>query len=174
MISSGWCRPSHQSPSRKRSSSSLPRRSTPAAGLDAASVDERLSANRLLDATFVEDGPEIRLHGAIHLGIGSATRRVLVVPVVTDADGLQGSIFTVSKLGALGLDHVVEGEVVALQTSTLTLAFDHRVCDGVEVAGLLGDLRELVETPELALLGSVTSSRVGLSPHGTERLPTST
>lgn len=50
--------------------------------------------------------------------------------------------------------HVVDGEVVARPTVHLTLAFDHRVCDGADAARFLTGLRELVETPELALLGS--------------------
>ncbi|BBZ08498.1 dihydrolipoamide acetyltransferase component of pyruvate dehydrogenase complex [Mycolicibacterium doricum] len=88
---------------------------------------------------------------------------------------LSGSTFTVSNFGALGLDDgvpvinhpeaailgmgslkpravVVDGEVVARPTMTLTCAFDHRIADGATVAAFLGELRELVETPELALL----------------------
>ena len=48
--------------------------------------------------------------------------------------------------------HVVDGAVVARPTAALTLAFDHRVCDGVEAGRFLGRLRELVEAPDLALL----------------------
>jgi pyruvate dehydrogenase E2 component (dihydrolipoamide acetyltransferase) len=36
---------------------------------------------------------------------------------------------------------------------TLTCAFDHRVADGAQVAQFLCELRELVESPETALLG---------------------
>jgi len=166
-------------------------------------VVQSLRANRMLNATFVEEGPEIRVRGAIHLGIGTATERGLLVPVVRDAqarstldlslemarlaagarDGslapteLQGSTFTLSNFGALGLDdgipvinypeaailgvgsikerpHVVDGAVVARRTAHLTLAFDHRVCDGAEAGRFLSDLRALVEAPELALLQS--------------------
>ncbi|MFE5543531.1 dihydrolipoamide acetyltransferase family protein [Streptomyces sp. NPDC056534] len=86
-----------------------------------------------LNATYVQDGPEVRTYEAVHLGIGTATSRGLVVPVVRDAqdlstvrlarelarlaDGartgaltpreLTGSTFTVSNFGALGLDEGV-------------------------------------------------------------------
>ena len=35
---------------------------------------------------------------------------------------------------------------------TLTCAFDHRIADGAQVAAFLGELRGLIESPELALL----------------------
>jgi 2-oxoisovalerate dehydrogenase E2 component (dihydrolipoyl transacylase) len=88
---------------------------------------------------------------------------------------LQGSTFTVSNFGALGLDEgvpvinypeaailgvgslkpravVVDDELVARPTMTLTCAFDHRIADGAQVAAFLGELRDLIEAPELALL----------------------
>jgi pyruvate dehydrogenase E2 component (dihydrolipoamide acetyltransferase) len=88
---------------------------------------------------------------------------------------LHGSTFTVSNFGALGLDEgvpvinhpeaailglgalrpravVVDGELAVRSTMMLTCAFDHRVADGAQVAAFLGELRELIETPETALL----------------------
>jgi 2-oxoisovalerate dehydrogenase E2 component (dihydrolipoyl transacylase) len=88
---------------------------------------------------------------------------------------LAGSTFTVSNFGALGLDEgvpvinypeaailgmgslkpravVVDGEVAARPTMTLTCAFDHRIVDGAQAAAFLGELRGLIEAPELALL----------------------
>jgi 2-oxoisovalerate dehydrogenase E2 component (dihydrolipoyl transacylase) len=157
----------------------------------------------ILNSTWVDtvDGPRIHTHPAVHLGIGVAAPRGLLVPVVTDAQhkttrelaavvtglivearagtlrpvDLQGSTFTVSNFGALGLDEgvpvinhpeaailgmgslkpravVVDGVVVARPTMTLTCAFDHRVADGAQVAAFLCELRDLVESPELALL----------------------
>jgi 2-oxoisovalerate dehydrogenase E2 component (dihydrolipoyl transacylase) len=156
-----------------------------------------------LNSTWVDttDGPQIHLHSAVHLGFGVAAPRGLLVPVVSDAQDkttrelarmvarlihdaragtlkpaeLQGSTFTVSNFGALGLDEgvpvinypeaailgmgslkprpvAVDGEVVVRPTMSLTCAFDHRIVDGAAVAAFLGELRELVEAPELALL----------------------
>lgn len=91
-----------------------------------------LTRHPLLNATWVDtaDGPRIHRHSAVHLGVGVATPRGLLVPVIADAqhrttralagelarviDGarggtlrpaeLLGSTFTVSNFGALGLD----------------------------------------------------------------------
>jgi 2-oxoisovalerate dehydrogenase E2 component (dihydrolipoyl transacylase) len=156
-----------------------------------------------LNSTWLDttDGPQIHLHPAVHLGFGVAAPRGLLVPVVSDAhekttrelatevarlirdaragtlkpSELQGSTFTVSNFGALGLDDgvpvinypeaailgmgslkprpvVVDGEVVVRPTMSLTCAFDHRIVDGAQVAAFLTELRNLIETPELALL----------------------
>lgn len=162
-----------------------------------------LRRHPMLNATWMDtvEGPRIHVHPAVHLGIGVAAPRGLLVPVVRDAQAkttrelsvvvaelvaaaragtlkpvdLQGSTFTVSNFGALGLDEgvpvinhpeaailgvgslkpraiVVDGAVVARPTMTLTCAFDHRVADGAQVAAFLCELRDLVESPELALL----------------------
>lgn len=162
-----------------------------------------LRHHREFNATWVpaEHGASVHLHESVHLGIGVATSRGLLVPVVRDAerlstrelawavDGLirsardgtlkpvelHGSTFTVSNFGALGLDEGVpvinypeaailgmgtlkpravvrDGAVVARPTMTLTCAFDHRIADGAGAAAFLGELRALIEAPELALL----------------------
>ncbi|MCG7595974.1 dihydrolipoamide acetyltransferase family protein [Mycobacterium sp. PSTR-4-N] len=156
-----------------------------------------------LNATWLDtvDGPRIHTHSAIHLGVAVAAPRGLLVPVVPDAqnrtarqlgdevaglvaaarDGtltpsqMQGSTFTVSNFGALGLDDgvpvinhpeaailgvgslrpravVVDGEVVARSTMRLTCAFDHRVADGAQVGAFLSELRSSIEAPATALL----------------------
>lgn len=156
-----------------------------------------------MNATWVDtsDGAQIHLHSAVHLGFGVAAPRGLLVPVVSDAHlkttrelaetvarlirdaragalkptELQGSTFTVSNFGALGLDDgvpvinypeaailglgslkpravVVDGAVVPRPTMNLTCAFDHRIADGAQVAAFLCELRDLIEAPELALL----------------------
>ncbi|HET9877129.1 MAG TPA: dihydrolipoamide acetyltransferase family protein [Mycobacterium sp.] len=88
---------------------------------------------------------------------------------------LRGSTFTVSNFGALGLDDgvpvinypeaailgmgslkprpaVIDGAVVARPQMTLTCVFDHRIADGAQVAQFLCELRDLIETPDTALL----------------------
>jgi len=88
---------------------------------------------------------------------------------------LTGSTFTVSNFGALGVDDgvpvinypeaailgmgslrerpvVVDGVVVARPTMSLTCVFDHRIADGAQAAAFLGELRGLIEEPDLALL----------------------
>lgn len=162
-----------------------------------------LTHHRVLNSTWVDDahGAQVQTHHAVHLGVATAAPRGLLVPVVRDAQTLttrelsevvsrliesaragtlkptelQGSTFTVSNFGALGLDEgvpvinhpeaailgigslkpravVVEGEVVARSTMSLTCAFDHRVADGAQVAAFLTELRALIESPETALL----------------------
>ncbi|WP_111510226.1 dihydrolipoamide acetyltransferase family protein [Mycobacterium kyogaense] len=156
-----------------------------------------------LNATWLDtvDGPRIHRHSAVHLGVGVAAPRGLLVPVVPDAHNrttrqlgddvarlvaaaregtlapsqMQGSTFTVSNFGALGLDDgvpvinhpeaailgvgtvkpravVVDGEVVARSTMRLTCAFDHRVADGAQVGAFLSELRSSIESPATALL----------------------
>jgi 2-oxoisovalerate dehydrogenase E2 component (dihydrolipoyl transacylase) len=161
-----------------------------------------LTRHSAVNATWVDtvDGARIHVHSAVHLGFGVAAPRGLLVPVVRDAHAmttrelsaevarlidaaragtlkpveLQGSTFTVSNFGALGLDEgvpvinypeaailgmgaltpravVIDGEVVARPTMTLTCAFDHRVADGAQVAAFLTELRDLIEDPALAV-----------------------
>ncbi|KAA1431808.1 2-oxo acid dehydrogenase subunit E2 [Mycolicibacter arupensis] len=162
-----------------------------------------LTRHPALNAAWVDtpEGPQICTHRALHLGFGVAAPRGLLVPVVVDAHRkttrelaeavarliadaragtltpaeLQGSTFTVSNFGALGLDDgvpvinypeaailgigslkprpaVVDDAVVVRPQLTLTCAFDHRVADGAQVAEFLCALRELIEEPEIALL----------------------
>jgi 2-oxoisovalerate dehydrogenase E2 component (dihydrolipoyl transacylase) len=164
-----------------------------------------LTHHPMFNSTWVDTagGPHIHVHSAVHVGFGVAAPRGLLVPVVKDAHDkttrelaatvarlieesragtvkpaeLQGSTFTVSNFGALGLDEgvpvinypeaailgmgslkarpvVVDDAVVARPTMTLTCAFDHRIADGAQVAAFLGEVRRLIEAPELALLDS--------------------
>lgn len=162
-----------------------------------------LTRHAVLNSTWVDGdgGPQVHVHRTVNLGVAVATDRGLLVPVVTDAqnsttrelacrvaglvraarDGsikpgeLQGSTFTVSNFGALGLDDgvpvinypeaailgvgslkprpvAVDREVVVRPTMRLTCAFDHRIADGAQVGQFLCELRQLIETPEAALL----------------------
>ncbi|ORW03608.1 dihydrolipoamide acetyltransferase family protein [Mycobacterium kyorinense] len=162
-----------------------------------------LTHHPILNSSWVDspDGPQVHTHRAVHLGVAVAAPRGLLVPVVADAQQmttrqlaeavarlteqaragtlkpaqLQGSTFTVSNFGALGLDEAVpvinypeaailgmgslkprpvalEDTVVVRPQMTLTCVFDHRVADGAQVAAFLGELRGLLESPETALL----------------------
>jgi 2-oxoisovalerate dehydrogenase E2 component (dihydrolipoyl transacylase) len=162
-----------------------------------------LTRHPILNSTWLDgdDGPQVHVHRTVNLGVAAATDRGLLVPVVADAgskttrelaarvaevvsgarDGsikpaeLQGSTFTVSNFGALGLDDgvpvinypeaailgvgalrarpvVIDGEVTVRSTMRLTCAFDHRIADGAQVAEFLCELRQLIESPETALL----------------------
>lgn len=162
-----------------------------------------LTHHKVLNSTWVDaaDGPQVRTQHAVHLGFGVAAPRGLLVPVVVDAHRkttrelgdcvarlirdaragvlkpaeLQGSTFTVSNFGALGLDDgvpvinypeaailgmgsmkprpvAIDDAVVVRPQMTLNCVFDHRVADGAQVAQFLCELRDLVESPDTALL----------------------
>ncbi|MGA8016082.1 MAG: 2-oxo acid dehydrogenase subunit E2, partial [Candidatus Dormiibacterota bacterium] len=91
-----------------------------------------------------------------------------------DASLLSGSTFTVSNYGAFGIDGgvalvnppeaailgvgairarpwVAGDDVVVRPVVELSLAFDHRVCDGGDAGGFLRRLADLVEHPELTI-----------------------
>ena len=143
-----------------------------------------------VNAGWVEaDPPSVRVHPAVNLGLAVAVDDGLLVPVIADAAALsleriaverrrveqaarqgrlrpgdlEGGTFTVSNLGAAGIDEfaalinppeagilavgavkprpvVVEGMLVAAPTVRLTLTGDHRVFDGMEGAKFLAAL----------------------------------
>src|SRR6266508_937646 len=89
-------------------------------------------------------------------------------------DDLEGGTFTISNLGMFGIEQFIavlnppqvailavgaseervvvkDGEFVALPTMTMTLTCDHRAIDGAVGADFLRTLKQLVETPALAL-----------------------
>ena len=162
-----------------------------------------LSHHRIFNSTWVDgpDGPQVHSHHGVHLGVAVASPRGLLVPVMRDAQAMttremadvlsriieqgragslrpgdmQGSTFTVSNFGALGLDEgvpiinypesailgmgalrpravAIDGAVAVRPTMMLTCAFDHRVADGAQVAAFLGELKGFIEAPETALL----------------------
>ncbi len=136
----------------------------------------------------------------IHIGIAVDTDAGLVVPVVRDvprlslrelsirsrdlierarqrrlsASELQGGTFTITSLGAFGIDAftpiinypecailgigcirrcpaVYEEQIVIREQLTLSLTFDHRITDGVPAARFLQTLSAFIENPKGAL-----------------------
>ncbi|MER0484673.1 dihydrolipoamide acetyltransferase family protein [Streptomyces sp. Edi2] len=142
------------------------------------------------------DSTRILRHRRIHIGIAVALEEGLTVPVVHDADrktltqiareahaladnaraghlalqDLSGGTFTISNLGAYGVDHftavinppqaailavgaaqtqpvIRDGELAIGTSMALTLSIDHRVLDGAIAATFLADLKTLLEHP---------------------------
>ncbi len=135
-------------------------------------------------------------HGEIHIGIAVATPEGLITPVVRNADQksvieishevralaekarnrkllpneYQGSTFTISNLGAWGIEEftaiinppnaailavgaaeprpvVINGQVVVRDRMKMTMSCDHRVVDGAAGAEFLKTLRIFIEQP---------------------------
>jgi pyruvate dehydrogenase E2 component (dihydrolipoamide acetyltransferase) len=145
------------------------------------------------------DGDRVVLPDAIHIGIAVDTPHGLVVPVIRNvpalsllqiahrsreliaaahsrklaAADLQGGVFTITNLGAFGIEAftpiinypetavlglgAIRWEVAALghgqlatqQQITLSLTFDHRVVDGAPAARFLQTLAQLIESPPM-------------------------
>ncbi len=142
------------------------------------------------------EGDDIVLHGDVHLGLAVAVPEGLLVPVVRDAnclsladlsaaaarlaagcrdgsvslDDLDGSTFTVTALGASGVDFFTpvinppnvailgigrvrngvawDGETpVRRQVMTLSLTIDHRAIDGAPGAAFLSAVKDRLESP---------------------------
>ena len=159
-----------------------------------------LQAHPALNARWTDD--RVVFNEGIHIGIAVDTHAGLIVPVLRDvaklglrelaaksrelierarqgrlaAEEMRGGTFTISNLGAYGVDAftpiinhpecailglgairrqpVVVGEaVVPRDVMTLSLTFDHRIVDGAPAARFLGAVRRLVENPAPALVG---------------------
>ncbi|HKR99743.1 MAG TPA: dihydrolipoamide acetyltransferase family protein [Candidatus Dormibacteraeota bacterium] len=153
-----------------------------------------------LNSHFDADSNEVVLFEPVHLGVAVQTDRGLVVPVIRDAhqksameiaaaldklaaaardasidaSSLSGSTFTVTNIGAFGVNGgtaiinppeaailavgqiaqrpwVVDGEVVPRSTVEVSLMFDHRVADGGLAGGFIRRLGDLIEDPDRAL-----------------------
>jgi pyruvate dehydrogenase E2 component (dihydrolipoamide acetyltransferase) len=138
----------------------------------------------------------ITQHGEIHIGIAVSTPEGLITPVVRNADeksitdisnevraladkaknrkltpnDYQGSTFTISNLGAWGIEQftaiinppnvailaigaatpqpvVIDGQVVIRDRMKVTMSCDHRVVDGALGAEYLRTLRSYLEQP---------------------------
>lgn len=154
-----------------------------------------LAAHPRLQATL-EDG-HLVLPGAVHLGFAVSRGEDLLVPVIRDAQNrglaelaaerqrlteavlnnrvqaadIAGATFTISNLGAHGIDFFTpvlnppqsailgvgrtverpafrDGAVVPAQFLTLSLTVDHRVVNGAPGAAFLATLADLLREPE--------------------------
>jgi pyruvate dehydrogenase E2 component (dihydrolipoamide acetyltransferase) len=143
----------------------------------------------------------LAMPAGIHIGIAVDTEEGLIVPVLRDvpslsllqlaarsrelvesargsklkADDLQGGVFTITNLGAFGIDAftpiinlpetailgigcirrepaVVDNQIVPRDQVTLSLTFDHRIVDGAPAAKFLQAIRLAVENPSAWLL----------------------
>ena len=152
-----------------------------------------------VNASFGEEA--IAQHGEIHVGVAVSTPEGLITPVVRNADQksivdisnevraladkaknrklkpdeYQGSTFTISNLGAWGIDEftaiinppnaailaigagkaqpvVVDRQVVIRDRMKITMSCDHRVIDGAAGADFLRTLRQYIEQPVRLIL----------------------
>jgi pyruvate dehydrogenase E2 component (dihydrolipoamide acetyltransferase) len=153
-----------------------------------------LQQQPLLNSQWTDDA--IVLHNEIHIGVAVDSNAGLLVPVLRNVptlslrqlavqsrdlitrarqrqlrpDELQGGTFTVTNLGAFGIDAftpvinppqcavlgigriakrpaVVMDQVVPRDLVTLSLTFDHRILDGAPAARFLQSLVTMVENP---------------------------
>lgn len=109
-------------------------------------------------------------------GLNSEIRRLAEAARAGTIGGkdLSGGTFTVNNYGVFGSDGatpiinhpeaailgigrtldrpwVVDGEIAVRKITTVTLAFDHRVCDGGAAGGFLGYVASCLENPAVAL-----------------------
>jgi 2-oxoisovalerate dehydrogenase E2 component (dihydrolipoyl transacylase) len=164
--------------------------------LVARAVVAGLRRNPLLNAVYDADAQQVVHRGGVNLGIAAATPRGLVVPSIKDADRLSlpdlgralatltetakagrstpadltGGTFTVTNVGALGVDGgtpiinpgesailavgawrakpwVHQGQIAVRTVCTLSLSFDHRIIDGATGSRFLVDVAQLLEEP---------------------------
>jgi len=154
-----------------------------------------------VNSSWMEAEGEIRQHRDVHVAVAVAIDEGLVTPVIRNADmkglgqisvevrelagkardrtlgldEMQGSTFTTSNLGMLGIDHftaiinppnscilaiggirdmpvVKHGAVVPGKRMSVTLSCDHRVVDGASGARFLATVRQYLEEPTTMLL----------------------
>lgn len=160
-----------------------------------------LSLQKHQDMNSALIGDQIHLYKNVHLGMAVALEKGLVVPVIRDAERcslidlsknikalatkarqgqltmeeMQGSTFTISNLGAYGIEHFTPvlnppetgilgvgaiydtpafvGEKVERRSILpLSLTFDHRVLDGAPAAAFLQTIKQYLEEPFTMLL----------------------
>jgi pyruvate dehydrogenase E2 component (dihydrolipoamide acetyltransferase) len=153
----------------------------------------------IVNATLEDD--KITIHDDINIGIAVALEGGLIVPVVKDvryktvgqisteikdlaqkarsggltADEYSGGTFTISNLGAYGVDSfnpiinppqvailgvcrivdkpvVIDGQIQIRSMMNLCLSFDHRAMDGAPAAEYLARLKQILESPYMLLI----------------------
>ena len=115
---------------------------------------EKLNA-RLLDAEIRRLAGVAREGKATPEELGSGTFTLNNYGVF----GVDGSavIINIPEVAILGLGRiidkpwVVDGQLAVRKVTELTLAFDHRVCDGATAAGFLRYVADAIETPGVAM-----------------------
>ncbi len=158
-----------------------------------------LQEHKQMNSAYIDN--EIHLYHHVHLGMAVALENGLVVPVVQHAekmplvelaaeiktraadarqgqlstDSMQGSTFTITNLGAYGVEYFtpvlnppetgilgvgatedvpmyIGDDLQRRNVLPLSLTFDHRVLDGAPAANFLGTIKQYLEQPILLLL----------------------
>jgi pyruvate dehydrogenase E2 component (dihydrolipoamide acetyltransferase) len=167
-------------------------------------VAEVLKEHMFLAGRWDEDAIVLPAHHELHIGIAVDTEDGLLVPVIRNVAGLnlrdvavqskslvqqaregkitaaqmQGGVFTITNLGAFGIDSFTpvinypeaailglgairkepvfldDGKVVAQLQLALSLTFDHRIVDGAPAARFLQALVSAIVNPSAFLLGA--------------------
>ena len=165
-------------------------------------VAEVLKRHPLLAGRWDEDAIVLTADDELHLGLAVDTEDGLLVPVIRNVGGLsltelagqsrrladqaragklvaadmQGGVFTITNLGAFGIDAFTpiinlpetailglgairrepvvldDGQIAARQQLTLSLTFDHRIVDGAPAARFLQDVVNALANPSAWLL----------------------
>jgi pyruvate dehydrogenase E2 component (dihydrolipoamide acetyltransferase) len=165
-------------------------------------VADALSRHRILAGRWTDEAILVSGDSELHLGMAVDTEQGLLVPVIRDVRSLtlaevslesrrlavrarsgelsaaemQGSCFTITNLGAFGIDAFTpvinlpetailglgairkepvvldDGSLAARNQISLSLTFDHRVLDGAPAARFLQELVRLIANPSASLL----------------------
>ena len=165
-------------------------------------IASTLTQHPLLAGRWDEDAIVIPTQNQLHLGMAVDTDDGLLVPVIRDvanlslmdlatksrqlveqaragkltAADMQGSVFTITNLGAFGIEAFTpiinvpeaailglgairrepvaldDGQIVSRQQITLSLTFDHRILDGAPAARFLQDVVLAITNPSALLL----------------------
>lgn len=165
-------------------------------------VADALTRHPLLAGRWDDDAIVLPAEDAIHIGMAVDTEQGLLVPVLRNVRGLsllelaersrslatrarsesltaaemQGSVFTITNLGAFGIDTFTpvinypetailglgairrepvvlpDGQIVPQHQIALSLTFDHRILDGAPAARFLQDLISGIANPSASLL----------------------